>query len=213
MSKTFYDKDGKASEGILIEDINKCKWLCDEVWKDIKGYEGKYKISNLGNVKSVKKQIILKPIIHKKGYLRVALYKKNKSKRYLIHRLVAEAFIENPNNYMEINHKDENKQNNNVSNLEWCSRSYNVNYGTRNKSTSKNINQYDMQGNFIKKWESIKEVERQLGINNAHICQCCKQNERYKTAGGYIWRYADYPHHKCESIEECELFEEEDGIV
>lgn len=176
-------------------DYNKCKWLYNEVWKDIKGYEGKYQISNTGRVRSMcnngkkrEEPFILKPIKHYKGYLRVYLWKNSKQKTFLIHRLVAEAFIPNPNNYLEINHKDENKQNNNVNNLEWCTRKYNMNYnGLNKKRNSKKIIQYDIKNNFIKEWECIMEVQRQLGINNANICQCCKGN--YKTAGGFIWKY------------------------
>lgn len=82
----------------------------------------------------------------------------------------------------------ENKKNNNVNNLEWCNRKYNMNYnGLNKKRNSKKIIQYDIKNNFIKEWECIMEVQRQLGINNANICQCCKGN--YKTAGGYIWKY------------------------
>ena len=105
-----------------------------EIYKDIKGYEGKYQVSNLGNVKSLhynntNREKVMKPSI-KKGYLSVDLGYRNP---HLVHRLVAEAFLENPNNLPCVNHKDENKDNNTETNLEWCSRSYNINYGTRNE--------------------------------------------------------------------------------
>ena len=110
-----------------------------EIWKDVVGYEGIYKVSNKGNVFSVERKdsmgrecggIILKPKYHRDGYLGINLYKNGKMKSKFIHRLVAEAFLPNQNNYLEINHKDENKTNNYVENLEWCTRKYNVNYGT-----------------------------------------------------------------------------------
>ena len=111
-----------------------------EIWKDIEGYEGEYQISNYGNVKSLNylrtgKERILKPGKNRGGYYYVQLYK-NKAKNHYIHRLVAQAFIKNPRNLPQVNHKDENKSNNRVDNLEWCMPIYNANYGTRNKRTS-----------------------------------------------------------------------------
>ncbi len=103
----------------------------EEIWKDIKNYEGIYQISNLGKVKNIKKQKILKPL-NINNYLRVVLSKKGKVQNKYIHRLVAETFIPNDNNYKEINHKDENSMNNQIDNLEWCNRKYNINYGTGN---------------------------------------------------------------------------------
>lgn len=113
-----------------------------EIWKDIKGYEGRYQVSNLGNVKSLKRIItnslgrkhtinerILSPGKDKDGYLQVNLHLNRKTKMVKIHRIVALTFIDNPNNMPIINHKDENKQNNKASNLEWCDYKYNVNYG------------------------------------------------------------------------------------
>ena len=112
-----------------------------EEWKDIKGYEGLYQVSNLGRVKSLgnnksKKEKILDPKPNMYGYKEVRLSKEGKRKPYKVHRLVAIYFIPNPNNYKEVNHKDEDKTNNHVSNLEWCDRKYNINYGTRNKKAS-----------------------------------------------------------------------------
>ena len=173
-----------------------------EIWKDIPGYEGIYQVSNLGRVKSLEriimgrwhevktKEKILKPRITN-GYLRLQLFKSNKAKNFFLHRLVAMAFISNPNNYIEINHKDENHFNNNVNNLEWCSHSYNINYGTRTKKTiekvCKPILQYDMNGNFIKKWKTMNEAIRYY--NNVHICDVCKGKRQ--NASGYIWKYKD----------------------
>lgn len=110
----------------------------EEIWKEIEGYEGKYEVSNLGNVRSLNYNgtgeiKLLKQYICHNRYEQVNLYKNGKPKHHLVHRLVARAFIPNPNNYKEVNHKDENPANNNVNNLEWCTREYNNNYGTRNK--------------------------------------------------------------------------------
>ena len=115
----------------------------NEEWRDIRGYEGRYQISSFGRVKSLKdnkgnyreKILDLKP--NKRGYIRVTLYREGKSKSFQVHRLVAIHFIPNPNNYSQVNHKDENKQNNKVDNLEWCTQKYNLNYGTRNQRISK----------------------------------------------------------------------------
>lgn len=113
-----------------------------EAWKDIKGYEGLYQISNIGRVKSLSRidsrgnkrnEKILKISKNNSGYYFVGLCKNGKVKQYLIHRLVAEAFVRNPYNYSEVNHKDEDKQNNIADNLEWCTHEYNCKYGTRNK--------------------------------------------------------------------------------
>lgn len=116
----------------------------EEIWKDIKGYEGLYQISNLGRVKSLNYkrtgiEEILKSKKMRNGYLRITLNKNGKYKTFAVHRLVAEAFINNPNNLPEVNHKDEDKQNNCVWNLEYCDRRYNVNYGTRNKRVSETV--------------------------------------------------------------------------
>ena len=137
----------------------------EEIWKDKKDYEGHYQVSNCGRVKSIKfgKEIILKQNI-KGGYYSVVLSKNGILKNYLVHRLVAEAFLDNPDNLPQVNHKDECKTNNIVSNLEWCDRKYNVNYGSRNKRAaeklSKIVRQYDLNGNFTKEWKSTRECDR-----------------------------------------------------
>ena len=162
----------------------------EEIWKDIEGYEGLYQVSNLGRVKSLRRNIILRQGITRNGYEIVNLYK-NKSKYFLIHRLVANVFIPNPNNYPIVNHKDENKLNNCVDNLEWCTQKYNINYGTgiarRARSQSKIVLQYSLDGTFIKEWKSMMDIQRNLGFNQSHISECCR-NIR-KTAYGYIWKY------------------------
>ena len=117
----------------------------NEEWRDIKGYEGKYQVSNLGRVKSLKdskenyREKILSNSTDTRGYSNVNLYKNGKRKLFKVHRLVAEAFIDNSNSYPLVNHKDENKQNNRVENLEWCTHEYNINYGTRSQRTSESM--------------------------------------------------------------------------
>ena len=167
-----------------------------EIWKDCKGYEGKYQVSSLGRVWSVKSQKIMKSFdINKKtGYQGINLIAKNgKKKREYIHRLVALAFLENPNNFPEVNHKDENPRNNALTNLEWCDRKYNVNYGTRNKKVGekngKKVRQYTCEGEMVAEYYSTFEAERQTNICNQNIAKVCR-GER-NTAGGYVWRYAD----------------------
>ena len=102
--------------------------IAKEIWKPIKGYESLYKVSNLGNILSLKTNKLLKANMITNGYFAVQLCKNHKRKSFLVHRIVAEHFIDNPNNLPEINHKDENKGNNTVNNLEWCTRKYNMNY-------------------------------------------------------------------------------------
>ena len=167
----------------------------EEIWKDIEGYEGLYQVSNMGRVRSLRKNIILRQGITR-GYERVVLSTNNIQKGYYIHRLVATAFISNPDNLYQVNHKDENKTNNRVDNLEWCTREYNYNYGTRGKRISlKNTNgkkskitlQYDINGNLIKEWKSTMDVQRNLGFNQSSISKCCRG--KYACAYGYIWKY------------------------
>lgn len=175
-----------------------------ELWKDIKEYEGLYQVSNLGNIKSLDKKDSLgrkvkgkkmKPIKRKDGYLDITLHKNGKGKHFLLHRLIAEAFIENKNNSNEINHIDENKTNNKVENLEWCNRSYNINYGLANKNRritllnkrGKRIIQYDKNGNIIKIYPSLMQVVRELNLGKSHLSQAC--NGKRKTCGGYHWKY------------------------
>ena len=165
----------------------------NEIWKDIDGYEGLYQVSNLGNVKSLNyrrtgKERILKPGNNGLGYLFVILCNNGKLKHFKIHRLVAKAFLENPDNKSDVNHKDEDKTNNNVDNLEWMTRLENNNYGTRNERSSKSVIQYSLKGEFIRKWPSVIQIQRDLGFSQGNISQCC--NGKLKTAYGYIWKYA-----------------------
>lgn len=169
----------------------------NEIWKNIVGYEGLYQVSNLGNVKSLNyrrtgKERILKPGNYKEGYLYVILCKNRKLKHFTIHRLVAQAFLENPDHKSDVNHKDENKTNNCVNNLEWMSRKENINFGTHNqrmaKSLSKSVLQFTKNGEFVKEWPSVMQIQRELGFSSGNISQCC--NEKIKTSYGYVWKFA-----------------------
>ena len=169
-----------------------------EIWKPIVGYEGLYEVSSFGRVRSLdrydgrayRRGCIIKPRIQS-NYLSVSLCNGGKCRQQLVHRLVAKTFIPNPNNLPMINHKDENKTNNCVENLEWCDAKYNRNYGSMNeklaKHFSKPILQFSNNNKLIKKWSSIREAERHTGVYNQHICACCQG--KIKSAGGYIWKY------------------------
>lgn len=162
-----------------------------EIYKDIEGYEQLYQISNYGNVKSLKynKEKILKPAKLKNGYLQVTLCKEEKRKQHYIHRLVGEAFIDNPNNYKQVNHKDENPANNNVSNLEWCTNEYNINYGTRNQRVAEKTSKQVLCLETGVIYPSTQEVERQLGFLQCNISRCC--TGKYKQAYGFHWSFLD----------------------
>jgi len=133
--------------------------MIEEVWKDIKGYEDLYQISNLGRVKSIRNNIIKKPSVLPKGYLQICLNKKGKSKYVSIHRLVAQAFIPNQNNLPCVNHKDCNPQNNNVSNLEWISYKDNNNY--KNHHLKRNVASviYFLKRDYPNEKEIIEQME------------------------------------------------------
>ena len=174
-----------------------------EEWRDIKGFEGYYQISNMGRVKILKRTVwnsgrgyyvtvpekIRKAKKNNGGYLLVQLSKDGKRKYCLMHRLVAQAFLKNPMGYTEVNHIDENKENNCAENLEWCSRSYNVNYGTRNEKLSKAVIGINKISGLIVEFPPLSEATRQTGISHGNICECC--NGKRKSAGGHIWFYAD----------------------
>ena len=163
--------------------------MVEEVWKDVPDYEGIYQVSNFGRVKSKRK--ILKAINGE--YLKVGLSKNGVQKTLTIHRLVAQAFIDNRNDYNFVNHKDENKHNNNSNNLEWCNNLYNVNYGKRNEKISKSQSKYkiiqkDKNNNIIKIWNSIWDLKHNTTYETTNIRKCCKK--QYKYAYGYKWEYS-----------------------
>ena len=182
----------------------------DEIWKDIPGYEGLYQASTKGrirsldvetncivfgkkNAKRVRKGRIIKPFVNKGGYHIVGLYLDGKVKKRSVHSLVMLTFIgPPPADKPQINHKDENKLNNSLSNLEFCDASYNQNYGTciqrRVEKQSKLICQCDNDGNIIKVYKSLSELGR-LGYSTGCICACCKKRYGFKTYRGYKWIY------------------------
>lgn len=188
-----------------------------EIWKDVKGYENLYQISNLGNVKSLNynktgKEKLLKPSLQNNGYLGVTFNNKEQ-KRFLIHRLVAKAFLDNPNNLPQVNHINEDKTDNRVENLEWCTAKYNTNYGTgiirraekqsiimktkigKLHHNSKPVLQFDKNMSFIKKWDCAADIEREIGFNAKNINACCigTQTTSYKYKWGYMEDYERIP--------------------
>ena len=150
-----------------------------------------YTISDKGEIVNTNTNKELKGYIRKDGYVIISLSKGGKKYKCYLHRLVAETFIPNPDNLPQVNHKDEDKTNNCVSNLEWITPKDNCNYGTRNERQglghSKPIEQYDLEGKFIKEWDSAAQVERDLGFNHQNISKCCLGQQ--KTAYNYKWRY------------------------
>jgi len=185
-----------------------------EIWKDVEGFEGDYQISNFGRLKSFRKRdsingYILKQTNNKGGYFSVVLIGDNKRLSIRIHRLVAAAFIPNPGSLPQVNHKDGNKQNNRVSNLEWCTALHNVKHSMNMNPEqcekmrlynqyirTKMIKMYDKQGNYLRIFVNGAEASRETGICQRNILQVCNgdRNERgylRKSAGGYIWRFDD----------------------
>ena len=165
----------------------------NEVWRDIEGYEGMYQVSDKGRVRSLKfgKERILKPGRLKNDYLYVNLCKNGEAKKYYIHRLVAQAFLPNPDNLSQINHRDEIKTNNCVENLEWCDSKYNNNYGThiqrQVEKVSKTVLQFTKSGEFVREWKSVADVKRNHRYTHAHISECCLG--KYKSSHGFFWKY------------------------
>lgn len=176
----------------------------EEIWKDVKGYEGIYQVSNIGRVKSllrkvahikgnrtIPERIIKLHISSSNGYYMVNLCKDKSHKSYLVHRLVAGAFISNPNKLPYINHKNEIRTDNRVENLEWCTPEYNIEYSrVREKSTiktSKAVCQYDLDGNLIKMYDSMKEAGNAIGADPSCIAKCC--NCEIGSVHGFIWKF------------------------
>lgn len=190
-----------------------------EEWRDIKGYEGKYQISNYGNVKSLERyditnhkvnEIIKRTEKNQRGYIRVTL--ENPHKKFMVHRLVANAFIDNPYNLPQVNHIDGNKENNNVSNLEWCTRSDNLKHAYKENLIERRAGKkhplYGVKEGLCKcskkvvcvttgeKFDSIIEIERKLGINHSVISRCCKGKGKYAgkhpiTGEKLVWKYLE----------------------
>ena len=184
----------------------------EEIWKPIKGYEELYEISNIGRVKSLPKVVdlgfakqnrvekFLRPIPDGKGYLMVWLFKNQVKKMWKVHRLVADAFIPNPHSKPQVDHINADKTDNRLCNLRWCTEKENfhnpISYKRNSESKfecknhhAKSVEQYAINGDYIKTWSCINDVKRELGFHHSHISQCCsgKRNVAY----GFIWKYAD----------------------
>ena len=177
-----------------------------EIWKEVKDYEDYYEISNYGRLRSKDRLImgrydlrfakgkVIKPTKCTNGYMEYQLHKDGRVKSFLAHRLVAKHFIENPYNLPEVNHLDENIENNNIDNLQWCTSKENANYGSRNKKCRecnrkyfKAVVQKDLQGNFIKKYESMGQASKEINGDISAIIRVCKGKQ--KTCYGYKWEY------------------------
>ena len=162
-------------------------------WRDVVGFEGEYIVSSIGEVVSLNYNNTKEPrslrlfLNNKTGYVYVFLYKNGRKYSKRVHRLVAESFIENPNEYDIVNHKDENKSNNRVRNLEWCTSKYNNNYGTRLAKVSKQVVRMSVDGEVLGTYKSIRHAARVHGIDNSTISLACRG--KVKTAGGFKWEY------------------------
>lgn len=177
-------------------------------WKEIKDFEGLYEVNSIGQVKSLSKNVgsgegyktkefIMLVQKYKAGYLYYSLCKKGNRKKMKAHRLVAIAFIDNPENKKEVNHIDGNKQNNHVSNLQWCTQSENTLHayktglmkpkkGVKNRRSIP-VLQYDMNGNFISRFNGVREAMRETGCDVGDICACCKGKKKHVKK--YVWKY------------------------
>ena len=158
------------------------------LFKQIKGHNSAYLVGNDGTIFNQKTKKFLKTVKNERGYLHVTLCYGEK-RDYLVHRLVAQAFLENPNDLPEMNHKDEDKENNHVDNLEWCTKQYNTTYGERTKSRNTPVIQRDKDGALVKCWDSMKDAGEALNLKYQGISRVCRHKR--KTCGGFVWEYAN----------------------
>ena len=192
----------------------------EEIWKEIPGWEGFYEASNLGNVRSLPRIImrpngrpltvkgrVLKQATNRNGYKAVVLCRHGIMKTIKVHRLIAAAFIQNPLEHSIVNHKNEVKSDNRADNLEWCTYTYNMKYGTapsrrsrslstamkNNPNHSRPVIMMDLNGKITQEFPSLMEAQRQTGIPNQNIWSCCAGG-RQRTAGGYKWKYNQPKH-------------------
>lgn len=178
-----------------------------EEWRAVPGYEGLYEVSNMGRVRSLDREVrrpqgsymqkgcVLKPGIASNGYYTVSLRKGKGGETKTVHRLVATVFIPNPNNLPCVNHKDEDRLNNSVCNLEWCTQKYNTKYGTAQSRLSVKksfaVEQYDLQDNYIRTFPTVREAAEAVGVTSGVIVNCIRgewRGRRYLTGGGYKWK-------------------------
>ena len=178
-----------------------------ETWKDIAGYEGLYSVSYLGEIQSHITGKLLKHCNHSCGYKTVCLTKNKTKKTFYVHRIVATAFVKNKDNLQQVNHKDEDKRNNAVSNLEWCTAKYNTNHGTGPRRrvvntdykamgnklskilSSGRVKQFSLDGKFLNEYESASRASIAVsGKRNYNIYRCLRGEAN--TAYGYLWKYA-----------------------
>ena len=177
-----------------------------EIWKDIANYEGRYQVSNLGRVKT-QSGIIRRTKRNNRGYVQISLSKNGHDSYFLLHRLVAQSFISNPNNFPQVNHKDEDKSNNMAENLEWCTNAYNRHYGTgicrmashhdyqelskinSQKESTGRVNQFDLKRNLIHVWESATAAEKITGHSHGAILRCCRKE--LNQSCGFVWRFEE----------------------
>ena len=191
-----------------------CLWerniFVTEIRVPVVGYEGIYEVSNCGRVYGLKRKNargqIVNPIVkatkpNNRGYIQIRLSKDGKQKYMLLHRIVAEAFIPNPEGFTQVNHKDENKNNNSADNLEWCTNAYNRHYGNGMRKSIENhdykqiaeknkktVLQLDKNGNVLNSWIGLKAAEEATGVGESNIRRCCYGRGSY--AGGFAWKYA-----------------------
>lgn len=182
-----------------------------KLWKDIPNFEGLYQANTDGEIRSLYSNKILKQEISKNGYCKVMLCKNKKRKLLSVHRIIAQTFLKDYDEKLQVNHKSGIKTDNRLNNLEMVTSKENIihsfknglqkpktgkehplykKYGIENK-TSKKVIQYDLNDNFLKVWNSIMDVERELGINNSNISSCCNGNK--KSAGGFKWKHFEMP--------------------
>lgn len=182
MTNIYKDMKFLFNNKILPSSHTQILIIVMEIWKDIEGYEDLYEVSDEGRVRNKKTGRILKPGKDSCGYPQVILCKDGTTRSFSVHRLVAKAFIPNPDNKPEVDHIDKNRSNNNVDNLRWVNHQENIDH-----SNSKAVNQYFPSGKLFSTYKSTMDAQRHTGIPNYSISRCC--NGKAKSAGGFIWKY------------------------